>query len=122
MSRKDLTPRPLLLFPCPSCGDGSGQHCLVHLGRLRLEPHLARKLSVAEKIERKTGSQANQARCNHFGLLDASCEWFRSGIRTAKALSENSDNSVYSAWRQSVKNGGSRGRRLPSPPENRAAS
>ena len=53
MSRKDLTPRPLLLFPCPSCGDGSGQHCLVHLGRLRLEPHLARELSVAEKIERK---------------------------------------------------------------------
>ena len=49
----DLTPEKLLSVPCPTCGVAAGKRCLLHSGALRSEPHIDRKLSVAEAIEVK---------------------------------------------------------------------
>ena len=50
---KDLTARQLFSVPCPRCGAATGHICEVHSGGLRFEPHLDRKLSAIEAVERK---------------------------------------------------------------------
>jgi hypothetical protein len=53
MRMKDLTSRQLFSVPCPRCGAATGHICELHSGGLRFEPHLDRKLSAIEAVERK---------------------------------------------------------------------
>jgi len=53
MRMNDLTSRQLFSVPCPRCGAATGHICEVHSGGLRFEPHLDRKLSAIEAVERK---------------------------------------------------------------------
>jgi hypothetical protein len=53
MKMKDLTPEQLSSVPCPTCGVAAGERCVLHSGSLRSEPHLDRKLSAAEAMEKK---------------------------------------------------------------------
>jgi hypothetical protein len=53
MRMGDLTPKQLLSVPCPTCGVAAGARCLLHSGAPRMEPHVDRKLSAADAIERK---------------------------------------------------------------------
>ena len=54
MKMSDLTPEQLSSVPCPTCGVGAGEPCLLHSGSPRTEPHLERKLSAAEAMEKKS--------------------------------------------------------------------
>src|SRR6266404_3814306 len=53
MKMSDLTPEQLSSVPCPTCGVGPGEPCLLHSGTPRTGPHVERKLSAAEAIEKK---------------------------------------------------------------------
>jgi hypothetical protein len=53
MKKKELTPKQLSSVACPTCGVAAGHRCVLQAGGLRREPHLARKHSAAEAIERK---------------------------------------------------------------------
>ena len=53
MRMKDLTSRQLFSVPCTRCGAATGHLCGLHSGGLRFEPHLDRKLSAIEAVERK---------------------------------------------------------------------
>ncbi len=53
MKMSDLTPEQLSSVPCPTCGVSAGEPCLLHSGTPRTEPHVERKLSAAEAIEKK---------------------------------------------------------------------
>jgi len=53
MKMSDLTPEQLSSVPCPTCGVGAGEPCLLHSGSPRTEPHVERKLSAAEAMEKK---------------------------------------------------------------------
>jgi len=53
MKRKELTPEQLSSVPCPTCGVGVGEGCVLHSGALRSEPHVDRKFAAAEAIEGK---------------------------------------------------------------------
>jgi hypothetical protein len=53
MRMKELTSRQLFSVPCPRCGAATGNICELHSGGLRFEPHLDRKLSAVETVERK---------------------------------------------------------------------
>jgi hypothetical protein len=53
MKVSDLTPEQLSSVPCPTCGVAARERCLLHSGTPRTEPHLERKLSAAEAIEKK---------------------------------------------------------------------
>jgi len=55
----DLTPKQLLSVPCPTCGVAAGARCLLHSGGRRTEPHVNRKLSAADAIERKRGRRVD---------------------------------------------------------------
>jgi hypothetical protein len=58
VKKSELTPKQLSSVPCPTCGVAAGKRCVLHSGGLRLEPHVDRKLSAIEAIERK---------CNYSG-------------------------------------------------------
>ena len=49
----DLTAKQSFSVPCPTCGVGCGERCLLHSGSPRTEPHLDRKLSAFEAIKAK---------------------------------------------------------------------
>ena len=53
MRKSDLTAKQWFSVPCPTCGVGCGERCLLHSGSPRSEPHLDRKLSAVEAIEAK---------------------------------------------------------------------
>jgi hypothetical protein len=53
MKKKDLTAKQLSSVSCPTCGVAAGKRCVLHSGTLRSEPHVDRKFSAAETIERK---------------------------------------------------------------------
>jgi len=53
MRMTHLTPKQLSSVPCPSCGAAAGHLCELHTGRLRVEPHLDRKLAAVEAVETK---------------------------------------------------------------------
>ena len=53
MKMSDLTPEQLSSVPCPTCGVGAGEPCLLHSGTPRTGPHVDRKLSAAEAFEKK---------------------------------------------------------------------
>jgi CRP/FNR family cyclic AMP-dependent transcriptional regulator len=61
VKKKELSTNQLLSVPCPSCGVAAGQRCVLHLGALRSEPHVDRKLSAIEAVEtRHAISQQNR--------------------------------------------------------------
>jgi CRP/FNR family cyclic AMP-dependent transcriptional regulator len=61
VKKKELSTNQLLSVPCPSCGVDAGQRCVLHLGALRSEPHVDRKLSAIEAVEtRHAMSQRNR--------------------------------------------------------------
>src|ERR1700675_3520236 len=51
MKRKELTPEQLSAVPCPTCGVGVGERCVLHSGALRSEPHVDRKFVAAAAAE-----------------------------------------------------------------------
>jgi hypothetical protein len=53
MRMHELTPKQLSSVPCPTCGVGVGQRCVLHSGGPRSEPHVDRKLAVAESLHKK---------------------------------------------------------------------
>jgi hypothetical protein len=53
VKKKELTRKQMSSVPCPTCGVGAGKGCIVYSGGLRLEPHLVRKLSAIEALEKK---------------------------------------------------------------------
>jgi hypothetical protein len=53
MKKKELTRKQLSSVPCPTCGVIAGKRCVLQAGGLRREPHLARKHSAAEAVEKK---------------------------------------------------------------------
>jgi hypothetical protein len=53
MKKHDLTPKQLSSVPCPTCGVGIGERCVLHSGGLRSEPHVDRKLAAAESLDKK---------------------------------------------------------------------
>jgi hypothetical protein len=53
MKKKDLTPKQACSVPCPTCGVAAGRRCVLHSGTLRFQPHVDRKLSAIEAIEKK---------------------------------------------------------------------
>ena len=52
MKKHELTARQLSAVPCPTCGVAVGQRCILASGTLRSEPHVDRKLSAIEAIEK----------------------------------------------------------------------
>jgi hypothetical protein len=52
MKKKDLNTEQLSSVPCPTCGVAAGERCVLHSGSPRSEPHLDRKLSAIEAIEK----------------------------------------------------------------------
>src|SRR6516165_6413079 len=52
MKKRNLNRKQLSSVPCPKCGVTAGQRCVLHSGALRSEPHVDRKLSAIEAIER----------------------------------------------------------------------
>jgi hypothetical protein len=53
MENKQLTHKQISSVPCPTCGVAVGKGCILYSGGLRLEPHLVRKISAMEALERK---------------------------------------------------------------------
>lgn len=71
MRMKDLTLQQLSSVPCPTCGVGVGQRCLLHSGAPRSEPHVDRKLSAAEAVESKRFRHTQSLAKRHFALTTA---------------------------------------------------
>ena len=53
MRIRGMTRTQFLAVPCPICGVGVGERCLLYSGSLRREQHVNRKLSAWEEIETK---------------------------------------------------------------------
>ena len=53
MKKKSLTTKQLSSVECPTCGVAAGMRCLRYSGGLRSEPHIYRKLSALETVEKK---------------------------------------------------------------------
>jgi hypothetical protein len=53
MRMSHLTVKQLFSVPCPTCGVATGERCLLNSGAPRSEPHVDRRLSAAEAIEKK---------------------------------------------------------------------
>ena len=53
MKKKELTPKQLLSVCCPTCGVPTGERCVLHSGGPRFEPHVDRKLSALEAVEKR---------------------------------------------------------------------
>jgi len=51
VKKKELTSEQLWSVPCPTCGVGVGERCVLHSGGPRSEPHVDRKLAAADAIE-----------------------------------------------------------------------
>jgi hypothetical protein len=52
MKKKELPKEQSDFVSCPTCGVGVGEPCVWNYGELRLGPHLNRKLTALEFIER----------------------------------------------------------------------
>jgi hypothetical protein len=53
VKKKELTRKQISSVPCPTCRVAAGMGCILYSGGLRFEPHLVRKLSAIEAVERK---------------------------------------------------------------------
>jgi len=53
MKIKELTRKQLSSVPCPTCGAPVGKRCLLLSGAPRSAPHMERKLSAAETVEKE---------------------------------------------------------------------
>jgi len=54
------TLRQLSSVPCPTCGVAAGDRCRLHLGGLRNQPHIDRKLIAMEALESKKIPRSGQ--------------------------------------------------------------
>ena len=52
----DMTRKLTFSVPCPTCGVGVEQDCLLDSGAVRSEPHVNRKLVAVETLETKKNS------------------------------------------------------------------
>jgi hypothetical protein len=52
MKKKELTPKQLSSVPCPTCAAAAGKRCVMNSGLLRSSPHVDRKFSAIEAIEK----------------------------------------------------------------------
>jgi len=64
VKKKELSTKQLRSVPCPSCGVAAGQRCVLHSGDLRSEPHVDRKLSAIEAIEKRHPTSQRNLRPN----------------------------------------------------------
>jgi CRP/FNR family cyclic AMP-dependent transcriptional regulator len=64
MKKKELSTKQLLSVPCPTCGVAAGQRCVLHSGAQRSEPHVDRKLSAIEAIEKQDPTSQRNRRPN----------------------------------------------------------
>jgi hypothetical protein len=53
MKKKELTAEQIYVVPCPTCGASAGEPCVLHSGGPRSGPHVDRKFSAAEAIEKR---------------------------------------------------------------------
>jgi len=53
MSIRNLTIEQLSSVPCPTCGVGPRELCVLHSGGSRSDPHLDRKFAAVEVIKTK---------------------------------------------------------------------
>jgi hypothetical protein len=53
MKSNKLTRKLMTSVPCPTCGVAARMCCILYSGGLRFEPHVARKLSAEQALERK---------------------------------------------------------------------
>jgi len=53
MKKKELTSKQISVVPCPTCGAAAGEACVLHSGGPRSGPHVDRKFSAAEAIEKR---------------------------------------------------------------------
>ena len=53
MRMGNLTPKEFYSVCCPSCGVAAGKRCRLDSGSPRSEPHLDRKLSAIESLEKR---------------------------------------------------------------------
>jgi hypothetical protein len=53
MKKKELTAKQLISVACPTCGVAVGERCVLHSGAPRYGPHIDRKLSAVEAMEKK---------------------------------------------------------------------
>lgn len=51
VKKSELTLKLSLSVPCPTCGVGAGQRCVLYSDSRRTEAHVERKLSAIEAIE-----------------------------------------------------------------------
>src|SRR5260370_8520978 len=54
MRMTDMTPKQLSAVPCSTCGVAAGKRCVLHSGALRAEPHVDRRLTAAEAVEKRS--------------------------------------------------------------------
>ena len=52
MKKSELTPKQVSSVPCPVCGVSVGKRCVLNIGTPRSAPHVERKFSAIETIER----------------------------------------------------------------------
>jgi len=52
MKSKNLTQAQIYSVTCPTCGVAAGKRCVLHSGAERT-PHIDRRFSAAEKIEKQ---------------------------------------------------------------------
>jgi len=71
MKRKDLTASQISSVPCPTCGAAVGEHCELHSGARRVEPHVDRKFAAIQAIEESERGWVNAAE-----LVTLYCESF----------------------------------------------
>lgn len=55
VKKSDLKPEQVSSVPCPTCGVAAGEGCVLQSGALRSQPHVERKYSAVEAIEKKSG-------------------------------------------------------------------
>jgi hypothetical protein len=53
MEKKQLKPKQVSSVLCPLCGAAVGKPCRIYSGQKRNEPHVERKLSAIQAVEKK---------------------------------------------------------------------
>src|SRR5580700_9524245 len=53
MKKKELKPEQVTAVPCSTCGVPTAERCVLRSGAARSEPHVDRKLSAIDAIQRE---------------------------------------------------------------------
>jgi hypothetical protein len=62
MKTRELTPEQVLAVACPTCGVPVGARCVLLSGAIRFEPHVDRKFSAAEAMEKEQAGRVRGRR------------------------------------------------------------